>query len=274
MRNNEKMKFNLRKNSAITLAEIMIVVVILAILACIFLAMPRKNVSAVEKTKYYIAYSTLQRLLSEQLADNGKIALNNNSVVAPNCVIIATDEEKQACEEVVKKFSTATFKSMVDKWLNVASSSTNNARLTNGMVLDWTSSAKDKTENGIKIEKVVSIDIDGPDEGRSVDKKDKHYFLLYRKYDNTTNTYGDIKIKPVSPSDESTLNSSANTVPTSNDAWITFKVFDIKDNGDMKIRLLDQDYTNSYNCYENKTDACSNNCTPDKCFIEPIPPVP
>ena len=147
--------------------------------------------------------------------------------------------------------------------------STTSATLSNGLYLDWSSHAKDNTENGITDQKVVYFDIDGPNEGRGIDQKDKHYFLLYRKKDG--GKYGDIRIRPIA--ENGPQGGEPNGVPDKNSTWITFKVFDVDDNGNMKIRLLDQNYENSYDCYDDKNNICNHNCKHNKCFIEPIPPL-
>ena len=269
------------KKPAMTLAEILIVVVIIAIVACVLMAMPRKNVSVTDKAKYYIAYSTLERLLSEQMADSGKIAL---SIQDENdkCSSIEEDQEGyETCLELKSKFNIdKTFDQMVEKWLNVADTvdtSNHKARLTNGMELDWSGKGSDNKDgpdgNKITTAKTVCIDIDGPDEGRSLQGKDKHCFLLYR-LKNSDNTYGEVKIKPIDTTKSATYNIGDNVVPTSNDTWLTFKVFTVDDNGKMEIRLLDKDYKKSYDCYENiDGNSCGDACEDGKCFIEPIRPL-
>ena len=272
----------LNKKPAMTLAEILIVVVIIAIVGCVIMAMPRKNVSVTDKSKYYIAYSTLERLLSEQLADSGKIALSTASESGRCSIDDASNENYALCQELKSKFNTGeTFGQMVNKWLNVTGSAeSNKARLTNGMELDWRNRGSDKTDgpNGNKITtaKTVCIDIDGPGEGRTLEGKDVHCFLIYRLKDTSTdpNTYGEVKIKPINTEQEETLNLAENTIPTSNDTWITFKVFTVGDKGKTEIKLLDQDYKKSYDCYENKAgNSCGNACNGGNCFIEPIRPL-
>ena len=266
------------KKSAMTLAEILIVVVIVAIIGCLFLAMPRKNVSALDKTKYYIAYMTLYRLLSEQVAANGKIVLKTNSD-EESC----TTDDEDLCNELEEKFDTSngkTFQGMVGKWLSVVSSctwsgtppkctrttfnsdSSTNAILSNGLYLDWSGSST--KQNDITTGKVVYIDIDGPDEGRGIDQKDKHYFLLYRNEKN-----GEIRVRPIAS--DGPEGSGNNGVPDNNSTWITFKVFTVDNNGNTKIQLLDQNYTKAYNCYDSDGntgsahDACPEGGSSNKC---------
>ena len=270
--------FYSRKKPAMTLAEILIVVVIVAIIGCVLIAMPRKNVSTTDRAKYFIAYSTLQRLLNEQLADNGKIALCNN-VSDDNCKCNDVEGSEGAlCQELKNKFNTEhTFNYMVSKWLNTAEVNDTNAKLTNGMKLYWSDvsegQAKDASQKTITTEKVVCFDIDG-DEGRDIEGKDRHCFLLYRKKETTgegeseVTTYNDIRIKPVKTDDRSPYDSRDNIVPASNDTWLTFKVFKVKNNGKMDIRVLDKDYRTSYDYYDDNSDCNDNNC-----FIEPIPPL-
>ena len=73
---------------AITLAEIMIVVVIVAVIALVFMAMPKKNVGKMDRAKYYIAYNMLKRMQDEQMAETGKVAINadnNNDGIITDC---------------------------------------------------------------------------------------------------------------------------------------------------------------------------------------------
>ena len=261
MENNKKMN---NRKFAMTLAEILIVVVIVAIIGSVLIAMPRKNVSATDRTKYYIAYMTLYRLLNEQMADTGKIALRQNG----------SSEECSSGDDCTEIFKTInndkSFKNMVDKLLNIASTNATQATLTNGMILNWAgNSSLDKKTSGITTQKSVWVDIDGANEGRTIDKKDKHYFLLYIKD-------GDVRVKPISgsPSENEDDVDRDNLVPSSNSSWLLFKVFRINSNGTTKIILLEKDYTQAYNCYDNSdNDACSGKCADKQCFIEPIPPL-
>ena len=65
------MKKHFNHKPAVTMAELIIVIVIVAIIAGIFLALPRKNVSKMDRAKYYIAYDMLKRLQDEQIAQKG-----------------------------------------------------------------------------------------------------------------------------------------------------------------------------------------------------------
>lgn len=63
------MQKRFKNKPAITMAELIIVVIIVAIVAGIFLAMPKKNVSKLDRAKYYVAYDMLTRIVNEQRAN-------------------------------------------------------------------------------------------------------------------------------------------------------------------------------------------------------------
>ena len=191
-----------KKKSALTLAEIMIVIVIVAIIAGIFLAMPKKNIGRNDRAKYYIAYSTLKQLMDEQMAQEGEVAINfdynNNDTIDNN-----------------EKFDTA-----VNKWLNVLESTTDNnntkqynngdnvVTLTNNMKIRWdkNNNAATCAYNNNKSCLKVTIDLDGENcDGKG---KDCHEF---------------------------TLDTTGFVIPVSNSNWINFIVYHIGDDGKTKI---------------------------------------
>lgn len=251
------------KKSAITLAEILIVVAIVAVVTIIFVSIEGKNQNIQEKAKYYIAYTTLQKLLQEQVAESGKIALGNSTV---NC---GADED---CKETAKTIDIShTFKNRVDRWLNVASSESNtNATLTNGMILNWNDNDNDAEDdsNMVTVAKVVSIDIDGSEKGRGIAGQDLHYLMLSRGDD------GGVRVKPIRLDNNDTLNYENNTIDPKDTFWISFKVYKVNAAGNTQIVLFGSDYQTAYNCYDSLPgNTCDTACQNDTCFIEPIPPI-
>ena len=260
-------KKDFQKKKAMTLAEILVVVTIIAIIGGIFLAMPKKNISQTDRAKYYIAYSILQKLINEQLVDENKITLNPSR------------QEKGEGEEKVVYES---FGDKVDKWLNVAASCNwntdpitgklkctkqpfdktyKNAILTNGMYLDWRENDDldsyelvDEIEN--YTQKGVYFDIDGVDEGKNADLKDIHYFVIYKDGNR------------VKPAQKNSTNTDIN-----NSGWIGFKVYQIGSNSKIKVILLNAHYDTAYGCYTNSTEACSHKCKDKDCFMEPVQPM-
>ena len=287
MENNKKKFIN--KKPAMTLAEILVVVAIVAIIGGIFLAMPKKNVSQMDKAKYYVAYSTLFKLLEAQLANTGSLQLNTAVAADADAGILAKADE---------------FGASVEKYLNTVQSCNwsedtscdnpvpfnaeyNNAILTNGMYLDWGSQRNDSLNtpltspnsgtnlndiaDGKITRRAVYIDIDGLNEGRSASGQDVHYFLLYKDDDND-----DIRVQPILE----TRNGGKHQTPGNIKSWIGFRVFRIDDNnGNTVVIRNDLDYVSAYGCY-NKINAayCNNECDREnpnipKCFIEPIRPL-
>ena len=251
MKNKQK-----NKKSAMTLAEILIVVTIVAIIGGVFLAMPKKNIGQMDKTKYYIAYNTLYKLLQEQMIQDNHLSLNNNNSESRN------------------------FGDSVEKWLNVTQScdweddtctkiaydkAENNAILSNGMYLDWRDNDEDVNTDSNITTKIVYVDIDGLDEGRSQELRDVHYFKLYLDTANGNI----IRVEPI--------DTNTDGIPNATGSWIGFKVFQINNNGTTKIILTDVDYPSAYSCYINGS-TCSSQCNINdsnrqKCFIEPIRPM-
>lgn len=292
-------KFITKKKSAMTLAEILIVVAIIAVVSIIFVSIEGKSRDMQEKTKYYIAYTTLQKLLQEQVAETGTIAIQNSSTI---CSSKANEEEKNACYRYAasqKLDVDHTFAQMVNKWLNVAYSCTwsddkctkiafnvytsTNAVLTNGMYFDW-SNMRDgshpysiRNENGVVTQRLVKVDIDGIENGRAINWQDIHYFIL-----NTNGTGNDfVRVKPVRFSNFNNCGSECtdhisytnNVIDPKDNFWLSFKVYRVNDEGNTKIVLYGSDYQTAYNCYNARSGVCDNACENNDCFIEPIPPL-
>ena len=126
-----------KSKPAITLAEIIVVIFIVGIIAGIFLAMPKKNVGQTDKAKYYVAYDMLKRLQDEQMADTGNVAIQNDD-----------------------------FCNAVNNWLNTINinCAQTYAQLTNGMILGWTTNVQNNADGSLS--RIVTVDIDGTDDGQ------------------------------------------------------------------------------------------------------------
>lgn len=119
-----------RKKSAMTLAEIIIVIVIISIVGALFMSVPKKNAENLDKTRYYIAYNLLKRMQDEQ-ASIGEITLTG-----------------------------AGFRANIERWLDLSGEIITNgnistAKLTNGMTINWDTT----NDNDDSIS--VTIDLDG-----------------------------------------------------------------------------------------------------------------
>ena len=252
------------KKLAITLAEIIIVIFIVGIIAGVFMAMPRKNVGKTDRAKYYVAYDMLKRLQDEQMAENGYTMLNNGSTEGAR-----------------------TFTHAVDTWLNFlehgngAVGPLRKARLSNGMVLTWrnidntqgdlTASNDDVT---LTTRRTIVVDIDG-DENYGIcdiNNQDCHGFIL---------------------------TSDGQVAPTLGDRtdWLTFKVYRFQNNGTPEFLGTNISYNDAITqyCCRNAINGCItastgndgtvtvNNITQDSCggnwnnggpvFMEAIQPL-
>ncbi len=227
-------KFNEKyKKYAMTMAEIVIVVIIVAIVAAIFIAMPKKNVSKLDRAKYYIAYDLLNKLQNEQLANAGEVKIGLDS-----------------------------FASAVNEYLNtmgnMAAGANQQVTLTNGMILTVVNAGvidnrdgeaqKDTNGDGVIDEHdqrtqypylEVTVDIDGDTNGLpAVALSDLHKFWLYK----------DGLVEPCFFIDaggnfvNGICNKNPNTDPNcdavhcggGND-WINFKVYTIDGNGNIQF---------------------------------------
>ena len=227
------MKKHFNHKPAVTMAELIIVIVIVAIIAGIFLALPRKNVSKMDRAKYYIASDMLKRLQDEQIAQKGCADIDQNS---GKC--------------------TAGFAAAVNDWLNVVTTNAdgNAVRLTNGMILGY-ANAYDNTNS----RRIVTVDVDG-DGGTDnnfdactadADHPNCVQFFLYSEYTNDYNA--------VVP--DTNINTATQ---------LPFRVFIINDDGNMVIKAAGVTYTAAHNKLTNKD--VSNDCNND-CFMEAIPPL-
>ena len=141
---------------AITLAEIIIVIFIVGIIAGVFLAMPKKNVGQTDKAKYYVAYEMLKRLQDEQMAETGTVAINNGAGADGFCPAL-------------------------NRWLNLTSdlacgAGLPNAQLTNGMVIRNINVLN--LVGGEPESRTVTVDIDGLNEGNCTNNQDCHNFVI------------------------------------------------------------------------------------------------
>ena len=239
------------KKLAVTMAEIMIVVVIVTIVAGVFLAMPKKNVSKMDRAKYYIAYDMLKKLQDEQMANDGSV-----------------------------KIEKSTFGDAVEKWLNtqeIDKTTNYKATLTNGMILTWNNdktnagsgSNSDKAEifGNNKAYLKVTVDIDGT-EGLNQNNKDIYVFHLFEngwvrpdmcyKADGTDcSSNDDENVRIVLP----------------------FRVYGFNNDGSVRNYLYNVDYNTAYDLYKCSvnTSGCSvdSNCYKDTkpCIMEAIPPL-
>lgn len=239
------------KNRAITLAEMMIVVVIVAIISAVFLAMPKKNVTKMDTSKYYIAYNALKRLQDEQMAQNGTVNLNQ-------------------------------FKDQALNWLNTQSSTVDSITLSNGMIITWANSlhnaanenCDDTLEDSGCIFKEphqylrVFVDIDG--DTSTGNNKDTYIFHLF---DN-----GWVRPDMCYKSDSTTCSENdANNV----NIVLPFKVYSFKNDGSVENLLINADYNTAYNlyrCSNGLTSASDNSCDSSDCkgrdcIMEAIPPL-
>ena len=212
----------LKNKPAITMAELVIVIIIVAIIAAIFLAMPRKNVSKLDRAKYYIAYDMLKRLQDEQIAQKGYADIG------------------QTKSGVTKSFDNA-----VNNWLNVVNTNThsNAVRLTNGMILGYSASYDSGNDR-----RIVTVDVDGnggTDNSFAAcavdaDNPDCVQFTLYESYTNSHNAV------------ETTLDAD----------HLPFRVFTINNDGNMLIKANNVTYTAAKNKVNNSdgSNDCNNDC--------------
>ena len=246
---------------AMTMAEIMIVVLIIAIISLVFIAMPRKNVSKMDKAKYYIAYDMLKRLQDEQMVKGGSVSISGG---------IDTADE-------------ANFIHAADEWLNTlpdgstpgCNAAARCITLTNGMILNWNSNIENALlfgENSRFLR--VRVDIDGGDipvnhwllpNANGDLNSDVYEFRLYengwvepeRCYDGAGcagNQHGDININ------------------------LPFRVYRYNDDGTINIIANNRRYYDAvefYKCTANPSiPGCGANiCGDRKCIMEAIPPL-
>ena len=211
-------KFNGKyKKYAMTMAEIIIVVVIVAIVAAVFLAMPKKNVSKMDRAKYYTAYNMLQQLQNEQLSNNGAVRINQNVADCP--AIFAND-----CN-----FSTA-----VNEYLNtMADMAGGSVTLTNGMILSLQNTgSEDRDVDGIMHNYAdVIVDIDG-DENRVMNAYNREDVHKFRLFDD--GVVEPCFIDPASADANAVCNSRVD-MGDSGDNWIMFKVYTINSEGNISF---------------------------------------
>ena len=140
----------------------MIVVVIVAVIALVFMAMPKKNVGKMDRAKYYIAYNTLKRLQDEQMSEDGSVKVDSKN----------------------------NFKVAVEKWLNTLKTEEDQITLTNGMVLRLENeSANCYDGEGAPTCLKVNVDIDGDENGSCEENQDCHTFTLDSKGGVTPETH-------------------------------------------------------------------------------------
>ena len=164
LQKDSSLSFRMTKQSvfAITLAEIMIVVVIVAVIALVFMAMPKKNVGKMDRAKYYIAYNTLKRLQDEQMSEDGSVKVDSKD----------------------------NFKGAVEKWLNTLKTAGDQITLTNGMVLRLENNPSPcYTAGDAPTCLKVKVDIDGDENGNCEENQDCHTFTLDSKGGVTPETH-------------------------------------------------------------------------------------
>ena len=235
------MQKRFKNKPAITMAELIIVVIIVAIVAGIFLAMPKKNVSKLDRAKYYVAYDMLTRVVNEQRA---------NGVTASTRAIITDDPANYATFRNNANYNMAFY---LNDILNVVenqitSGAPINMRLSNGMVVSSTTKQPTfQRATGVYFWWVY-VDLDGTKLARcAISNPNCIRFRIY--LDGTVEPYDEI---------DST-------------DWISFRVFRFDDNGNMDIKAMRVSYNDAKKKMDN-TDG-SGDCTDGNCFMEAIPPL-
>ena len=206
---------------AITLAEIIIVIFIVGIIAGVFLAMPKKNVGQTDKAKYYVAYDMLKRLQDEQMAENGFTWLNTGT--------------RGTNGTIAKAIYNRTNYLKAGRGNGAAGSY---IKLTNGMNVSWTDTTGPNyiidPVTGTVLRRVVAIDIDGDTNNICViNNQDCHGFIL---------------------------TSDGQVAPTLGDRtdWLTFKVYRFQDNGTTEFLGTNISYNDAITqyCCRNAINGC------------------
>ena len=225
----------MNSKKAITLAEIMIVLVIVAVIALVFFAMPKKDVGKMDRAKYYVAYDMLKRLMDEQMAENGEVKI---------------DTDKNFCNAI-------------NTWLNIVGTlsctttpAPTKATLTNGMVLSWGSNYDASDENDKK--RTVTVDLDGEGEDtQNEEDKDIQSFILHEKNGrvepnmNGNTTWIAFKVYKFKN------NGDAEFVLTNAPYYDAYYCL-------QNLNMCGEDHDQP---------CCGNNCSDNNCYIEAIPPL-